>query len=1276
VRRDHDQVSRQRLAPEGLSHVRRRLAGILDTMSDGICAYDHEWRFVYLNPQGERYLGVPAADLIGRVVWDVFPVGRNARAWIEYHRAQNEQVPVTYEDFSPDLDRWFEMHLFPSPDGLTVWARDISERRAEEEQRARLVLQSEQRFRALIENSSDAVLTLGADGTTIYASPSCERVDGVPMEERIGFDLRSRVHPDDAARLAEDFARIASAPGARIAGQYRFRHANGSWIWLDAIGQNLLRDPAIGGIVVNFRDVTQRREAADAYIAAKHALERSERHYRALIDNGNDLISVLDDEGVIRYASPSHQRILGWLPDDLVGKAAFDLVHEEDLPAVAAAFAEATASGTSGRSILRFRHRDGSWRLLEAIGSPPAPEAGLAGFVFNARDVTERASAEQRTRVLLEVTRDIGSTLDADELLARVQKHVQLALPCDAVATFRRDPLDGVFRLSSHTEIPASVQQMFQSLEMADGAFTAGHLDSGTLLVNDVDSFPWASSIGQQDVIVRSVMAAPLRIRGRHRVTLVALNLTPARRFQAGERELFTGIADQLAIALERVELYRVEQEAAEVSGSLARMGQELLASFDTPRLLERLCHVTMEALDCGASHTLLGRPEDGAYVPVAAHGIGAAEWETLRVLKLPREAVSGLLQRLGGETLLQFVASESDSGVVALLGLPPGTPVLCLALRRGEEIVGFQTAAAPRDGRPFSEIRLHIARGIAHLASMALEHARINDQLGHANSLKSEFVAMMSHELRTPLNPIIGYADLLLDGGFGPLNEEQIDALQRMQRSSHGLLKLINEILDLSRIESGRITLDLDELALAPLLAAIDAETVELRRTSGVAFRVELPHDLPSLTTDVAKLKLVLKNLVVNALKFTTAGSVTVTARAQERGLAIDVSDTGIGIAPATVDVIFEAFRQGEGAQLRPYGGVGLGLYIVRRLLDVLGGSISVQSEVGVGSTFRVFVPGAARGAVAVEDGAQIALTVGDANVAVLRRDGTIVAVNDAWRRFGDSTGERARLGVGANYFAACATASGPETITALEARVGIQSVADGMRARFSLEYRVHTPQRLRWFLMTAVPHPGHPGEVLVMHSDVTDHRRMQDAAARHVPTDPLTGLPNQIFFTDHLEQALDRARRHTTQVGVPYLDLDHFKHVNDKLGRAAGDQVLQLTARRLEEVLRSQEIVSRPGGDEFLVLAPALSGGNELFSVATRVLSAFALPFNVESRAIQLQATIGLALAPDDARDAETLLQRADIALSEGKRVGRGGALRARAEALVAVEEEVGRS
>jgi diguanylate cyclase (GGDEF)-like protein len=838
-------------------------------------------------------------------------------------------------------------------------------------------------------------------------------------------------------------------------------------------------------------------------------------------------------------------------------------------------------------------------------------------------------------------------------------------VPCEGVAAFRRDPIDARFRLAAHTGLPSGVLELFASLEMADGAFTGDHLQAGTLVVNDVTAHAWARDVNDPELRLRAVMAAPLRMRGRHLITMVALRFTAGCPFADGDRELFTGICDQLGVALERVELYRVEQEEAQVSGALARMGQELLASFDTPALLDRLCHVTTEVLGCGASHTLLRRYEDGAYVPVAAHGVGTAQWEALRELTLPREAVRVLQERLGGETLHQFVASHEDTGVVALLGLPPGTHVLCLALRRGEEIVGFQTAALPNGGRPFSEVQLRTARGIAHLASMALEHARINDQLGHANNLKSEFVAMMSHELRTPLNPIIGYGDLLLDGAFGALNDQQTDVLRRMQRSSHMLLELINEVLDLSRLEAGRVSLDTREVDLDALLASIDAETLELRRASGVALRFDVDPELPPLWTDAIKLKVVLKNLVVNALKFTLRGSVTVVARADDGGFAIDVRDTGVGIPAASLELIFEPFRQAESAQVRQQGGVGLGLYIVSRLIDVLGGTVSVESRPGVGSTFHLRLPRSADRGLAAADDVHAALSARDASVAVIRRDGTIVAVNDAWRRVAESAGYGVGgAGVGASYFAACANATGPEALTALEARVGIQSVADGVRERFSLEYRMQGEAGERWYLMTAVPHPGHPGEVLVMHSDVTDHRRMHDVTARTLPTDPLTGLPNQVLFRDRLQLALTNARRAATQVGVLYVDLDHFKLVNEKLGRSVGDQVLQLTARRLEEVLRAPELVSRPGGDEFLILAPSLSSGGELFSVATRVLSAFALPFNVESKAVQLQATIGLALAPDDAVDAETLLQRADIALSEAKRVCRGAAARRPAE------------
>jgi signal transduction histidine kinase len=229
---------------------------------------------------------------------------------------------------------------------------------------------------------------------------------------------------------------------------------------------------------------------------------------------------------------------------------------------------------------------------------------------------------------------------------------------------------------------------------------------------------------------------------------------------------------------------------------------------------------------------------------------------------------------------------------------------------------------------------------------------------LERASNLRSEFVATMSHELRTPLNIILGYVDLLLEHAFGTLAPEQTDALRRMEKSARELLELINATLDLSRLEAGRMTLEVRETHVPDLIHEIDVETRPLQEKPGFNFVCHVPPSLPPLHADPLKLKVVLKNLVVNALKFTDQGSVMIDVYCREGGVEFCVADTGIGMAPEALPIIFEPFRQADGFKTRRRGGVGLGLYIVRRLVDMMGGSISVDSELGRGSIFRVWVP------------------------------------------------------------------------------------------------------------------------------------------------------------------------------------------------------------------------------------------------------------------------------------------------------------------------------
>jgi signal transduction histidine kinase len=272
----------------------------------------------------------------------------------------------------------------------------------------------------------------------------------------------------------------------------------------------------------------------------------------------------------------------------------------------------------------------------------------------------------------------------------------------------------------------------------------------------------------------------------------------------------------------------------------------------------------------------------------------------------------------------------------------------------------------SPDDFDKLLEILLFsiVAAGLGFLSDRqkAEEKARIEaehmarEQAESANRLKSDFLSIISHELRTPLVSIIGYNDLLLDGVAGSLTEEQVDALRKIDNNSKKLLELINAMLDLSRLET--ISVETKKVSSSDLFKELESETHSLQVDSGLNFIWKIEPGLPQLRTDPAKLKVVLKNLMNNAVKFTEKGSVTVDAHRKDAGVEIDVVDTGFGIPQESLPIIFEPFRQVESPLTRRHGGVGMGLYIAKRLLELLGGNINVESEAGRGSTFRVWIP------------------------------------------------------------------------------------------------------------------------------------------------------------------------------------------------------------------------------------------------------------------------------------------------------------------------------
>jgi signal transduction histidine kinase len=241
---------------------------------------------------------------------------------------------------------------------------------------------------------------------------------------------------------------------------------------------------------------------------------------------------------------------------------------------------------------------------------------------------------------------------------------------------------------------------------------------------------------------------------------------------------------------------------------------------------------------------------------------------------------------------------------------------------------------------------------------ALAVDNARLYAEAIHANAAKGEFLAVMSHELRTPLNAIIGYADLLDAGVSGELNPGQREQLGRIRVGSKHLLRLIEEVLLFSRLEAGREEVHREGVDLR-LLAREAAALVEpLAREKGLGFRVDVPDEAVPVVTDAGKVHQIVLNLLSNAVKFTDDGEVALSLVAVDGHALLQVSDTGIGIAPENLERIWDAFSQVEQAPTRRVGGTGLGLSVTRNLARLLGGDVAVESAPGRGSSFTLRLP------------------------------------------------------------------------------------------------------------------------------------------------------------------------------------------------------------------------------------------------------------------------------------------------------------------------------
>jgi len=443
-------------------------------------------------------------------------------------------------------------------------------------------------------------------------------------------------------------------------------------------------------------------------------------------------------------------------------------------------------------------------------------------------------------------------------------------------------------------------------------------------------------------------------------------------------------LARQAAIAVENARLLeqsednlRLIESRARRLVSMNRMAAIISSSLERDTILNSVIRLVNDLFNADHSAIiLLDEYNEASYIVSEHPDTGSLG---LRVGLDENSLFERLMTHANALVINSIPEADFDALTYAALDSIEAQAALVVPLVARDHLIGCIVISSHNPDHIFNEDDRETAMTMAAQIAVAINNADLYEQAIVNDRLKSEFLANISHELRTPLNAIIGYSDLLLDGTYGTMNEKQYDRLTRVNTSGKNLLLMINDVLDLSKIEAGQIALEMQPILVADIIRQVCTEIVPQIEQKGLTLEIQIAPNLPPIKADPQRLRQAMANLIGNAVKFTHEGGVTVTTRpiavsdgqATEnimlpirhrvfdgQWLAISMRDSGIGISPEDQRIIFDAFRQVDGSSIREYGGTGLGLAITLKLVNMHGGHLWVESELGTGSTFHVLLP------------------------------------------------------------------------------------------------------------------------------------------------------------------------------------------------------------------------------------------------------------------------------------------------------------------------------
>ncbi|MBW4622002.1 MAG: PAS domain S-box protein [Cyanosarcina radialis HA8281-LM2] len=1073
------------------------LESVLTRIADQFLALDRDWRYTYVNDRVTEVTGIDREDLLGRSVWDVFPDMVGTGFDIEVHRAAAEQTPVQFEYFYPTWNRWFENHVYPSADGVSIIVTEITARKQAEEQ----LRESEKFLKAVNETAPNLLYIFDLnERRNVYVSPQIFPILGIlpaDVQEMDSQILAELFHPDDLDRIGQHHDRIRAAREDGIFTiEYRMKHSSGKWLWLSSRDTIFVRDDRgkprqiLGSAI----DITDRKQAELLLGEQKRLLE--------LIATGTPLDECLSAACYsISELSPSTRAC--FLLTDARGLTFSRSITPDFPPSLGRGVQDLPINdlciGTCGEAVYRGQpiacadianddRWSSEWRDLcvahGILGCHSSPVLGIERSPFGslmlcfseARTPTDweyqlAAFGAQMASIAFERDRSSLALRESEELLSSTFAGVEGAITVvevlgdgeefrflsanRACVEWSGVPLERWIGSRPQDIVPPEEAQAV--CDRYRSALRTGQAvkyeERLTLPTREIWAYtavtPWRDNDGRIarlvttsiDITDRKQAEAALReSEERYRTLFESIDqgfciiemIFDAANRPLDYRFLITNPAFDRQTGTQNAQGKTVREIAPnhedywfEIYGNVALTGEairfeNLAAEFHRwyevhafrtgePEL-RRVGILFNDITDRKQAEEALRQSEEQIRLATTAADLGMWFWQVQ-----PDELVwTDKCKALFGLPADAEVSYEITLNLIH----PDDRAAIDEAVRRSlqegvEYDVEYRSVWSDGSihwiaakGRGFYDDRgnpismMGTVQDITDRVRIERDRERILQQeqaareaAENANRIKDEFLAVISHELRSPLNPILGWSQLLQRGKLAP--EKTKTALETIDRNARLQSQLIEDLLDISRILRGKLSLNETPVNLSTVIRdaletvrlAAEAKTIELTfevidpgvrsqesevrsQESGVREYLSLSSSSPHppispsphlhVMGDAGRLQQVVWNLLSNAVKFTPQGGrITVTLTQSETHAQIQVTDTGKGIKPDFLPYVFEHFRQEDGATTRKFGGLGLGLAIVRQIVEMHGGRVGVESQgEAKGATFTVLLP------------------------------------------------------------------------------------------------------------------------------------------------------------------------------------------------------------------------------------------------------------------------------------------------------------------------------